>query len=110
MGSSRIAGQKERDLNEIQSAAYRQVHQIRGEADGKATEIYAHAYTQNAQAAEFYNFLKSMDTLSESSDQGFDAHLFHFRSSGCFWTNQRFDFSNSAIVSSSLAAETGFFR
>ena len=62
MGSSRIAGQKERDLNEIQSAAYRQVHQIRGEADGKATEIYAHAYTQNAQAAEFYNFLKSMDT------------------------------------------------
>ena len=60
--AARIAGQKERDLNEIQSAAYRQVHQIRGEADGKATEIYAHAYTQNAQAAEFYNFLKSMDT------------------------------------------------
>src|SRR5439155_317147 len=51
-----------RDENEIQSTAYRQVQQIRGEADGKATEIYAHAYTQNAQAAEFYNFLKSMDT------------------------------------------------
>jgi membrane protease subunit HflC len=50
-------------LNEIQSTAYRQVQQmIRGKADGKATEIYAHAYTQNAQAAEFYNFLKSMDT------------------------------------------------
>src|SRR5437762_12819342 len=60
--AARIAGQKERDLNEIQSTAYRQVQQIRGEADGKATEIYAHAYTQNAQAAEFYNFLKSMDT------------------------------------------------
>src|SRR5207247_11239539 len=28
----------------------------------KATEIYARAYTQNPQAAEFYNFLKSMDT------------------------------------------------
>ena len=60
--AARIAGQKERDLNEIQSTAYRQVQQIRGEADGKATEIYAQAYTQNPQAAEFYNFLKSMET------------------------------------------------
>src|SRR4051794_37011162 len=60
--AARIAGQKERDLNEIQSTAYRQVQQIRGEADGKATEIYARAYTQNPQAAEFYNFLKSMET------------------------------------------------
>ena len=60
--AARIAGQKERDLNEIQSTAYRQVQQIRGEADGKASEIYAQAYTQNPQAAEFYNFLKSMET------------------------------------------------
>ena len=60
--AARIAGQKERDLNEIQSTAYRQVQQIRGEADGKATEIYAQAYTQHPQAAEFYNFLKSMET------------------------------------------------
>jgi membrane protease subunit HflC len=60
--AARIAGQKERDLNEIQSTAYRQVQQIRGEADGKATEIYAQAYTQNPQAADFYNFLKSMET------------------------------------------------
>jgi modulator of FtsH protease HflC len=60
--AARIAGQKERDLNEIQSTAYRQVQQIRGQADAKATEIYAHAYTQNPQAAEFYAFLKSMET------------------------------------------------
>jgi modulator of FtsH protease HflC len=60
--AARIAGQKERDLNEIQSTAYRQVQQIRGQADAKATEIYAHAYTQNPQAAEFYGFLKSMET------------------------------------------------
>ena len=60
--AARIAGQKERDLNEIQSTAYRQVQQIRGEADAKATEIYAQAYTQNPQAADFYNFLKSMET------------------------------------------------
>ena len=60
--AARIAGQKERDLNEIESTAYRQVQQIRGEADAKASEIYATAYTQNPQAAEFYAFLKSMET------------------------------------------------
>src|SRR5260221_1207122 len=60
--SARIAGQRDRDLNEIQSNAYRQVQQIRGESDAKATEIYARAYTQNPQAAEFYAFLKTMET------------------------------------------------
>jgi len=60
--AARIAGQKERDLNEIQSTAYRKVQEIRGESDARATEIYARAYTQNSQAAEFYGFLKSMET------------------------------------------------
>ena len=57
-----IAGQRERDLNEIQSKAYREVQRIRGEADAKASEIYAKAYSQNPKAAEFYAFLKSMET------------------------------------------------
>jgi membrane protease subunit HflC len=60
--AARIAGQKERDLNEIQSTAYRKVQEIRGQADAKASEIYALAYTQNPQAADFYNFIKSMET------------------------------------------------
>jgi membrane protease subunit HflC len=60
--SARIAGQRDRDLNEIQSTAYRKVQQIRGESDAKATEIYARAYTQIPQAAVFYNFLKTLET------------------------------------------------
>lgn len=64
--SARIAGQRERDLNEIQSTAYRTVQQIRGEADAKATEIYARAYTQNPQAAEFYAFLKVLETYHKT--------------------------------------------
>jgi membrane protease subunit HflC len=60
--AARINGQKERDINEIQSTAYKRVQEIRGEADGKATEIYAKAYTQRPEAAEFYRFLKSMET------------------------------------------------
>src|ERR1700745_2924380 len=60
--SARIAGQRERDINEIQSNAYRKVQQIRGEADAKASEIYARAYTQDPHAAEFYAFLKTLET------------------------------------------------
>ena len=59
--SARIAGQRDRDINEINSTAYRQVQQIRGEADAKATEIYARAYNQSPQAAEFYAFVKTLD-------------------------------------------------
>jgi membrane protease subunit HflC len=60
--SARIAGQRERDLNEIRSTAYLKVQQIQGEADAKAAEIYAKAYTQDPQAAEFYAFLKTLET------------------------------------------------
>jgi membrane protease subunit HflC len=60
--AARIYGQKERDINEIESTAYKRLQRIRGEADAKATEIYAQAYTQRPEAAEFYKFLKSMET------------------------------------------------
>jgi modulator of FtsH protease HflC len=60
--AARINGKKDRDINEIGSTAYKRVQEIRGESDAKATEIYARAYTQKPQAAEFYRFLKSMDT------------------------------------------------
>jgi len=60
--AARINGNKERDINQIKSAAYKQVQDIQGEADAKATEIYAKAYGQRPEASEFYKFLKSMDT------------------------------------------------
>ena len=44
--AARIRGNRVRDLNKIQSEAYRQVEEIRGVADAKATEIYAKAYNQ----------------------------------------------------------------
>lgn len=64
--AARIAGQKQRDLNEIQSTAYRRVQEIRGQSDARATEIYARAYTQTPQAADFYAFLKSMETYRKA--------------------------------------------
>jgi membrane protease subunit HflC len=60
--AARISGQKEKDIQEIESNAYKKVQEIRGESDAKAMEIYSKAYTQRPEAAEFYRFLKSMET------------------------------------------------
>lgn len=58
--AARIRGNRVRDLNKIQSEAYREVEEIRGLADAKATEIYAKAYNQSAEAVEFYEFTRTM--------------------------------------------------
>lgn len=59
--AARILGDKEKDLNQIESEAYKKVQTARGNADAKASEIYARAYGQRAEAAELYEFLKSME-------------------------------------------------
>jgi membrane protease subunit HflC len=58
--AARIRGNRIRDLNKIQSEAYRQVEEIRGVADAEATSIYARAYNQSPRAAEFYEFTRTM--------------------------------------------------
>lgn len=58
--AARIRGNRMRDLNRIQSEAYRRVEEIRGVADAKATQIYADAYNQSPEAAEFYEFTRTM--------------------------------------------------
>lgn len=60
--AARILGNKERDLQQIKSAAYKRVQEIRGDADAKAADIYAQAYNQSKSAAEFYSFLKTLET------------------------------------------------
>ena len=58
--AARIRGNRVRDLNKIQSEAYRQVEEIRGVADATAAEIYARAYNQSPEAVEFYEFTRTM--------------------------------------------------
>lgn len=58
--AARIRGNRVRDLNKIQSEAYRQVEEIRGVADAKASEIYAGAYNQSPEAVTFYEFTRTM--------------------------------------------------
>lgn len=58
--AARIRGNRVRDLNKIQSEAYRKVEEIRGLADAKATQIYSKAYNQSPQAVDFYEFTRTM--------------------------------------------------
>ena len=59
--AARILGDKEKDLNGISSEAYKQVQTIKGQADAKASQIYARAYGQNPKSAELYEFIKTME-------------------------------------------------
>jgi membrane protease subunit HflC len=58
--AARIRGNRVRDLNKIQSEAYRAVEEIRGLADAKATEIYSSAYNKSPQSVEFFEFTRTM--------------------------------------------------
>lgn len=67
----RIDGDRERDLKEIQSEAYRLAQEIVGRADGRATAIYAQAYNRSAASRNFYSFIRTLEaydaTLNEKS-------------------------------------------
>lgn len=60
--AAKIAGRRERDLQQIESEAYKRVQIIRGEADAAAADIYAKAYNQSRTAADYYEFVKTLET------------------------------------------------
>ncbi len=64
--AAKILGRKERDLLTIESGAYRREQEIKGKADADATAIYANAYNSSPQAADFYQFTKTLDTYQKS--------------------------------------------
>lgn len=82
--AARIRGNRERDLNKIQSEAYRAVEEIRGIADASAADIYSQAYNANPRAAEFYEFTRTMQAYDDMISDGTtlvlstDSDLFRF--------------------------------
>jgi membrane protease subunit HflC len=66
--ASRINGEKERELKNIQSIAFRDAEMIKGEADASAAFIYAEAYNRSNQSRKLYGFLKSMETFEKTFD------------------------------------------
>ena len=82
--AAKITGKKERDLQEIESEAYKTVETIRGQADARATQIYADAFNQGDKSIEFYEFTKSMESYERMLDEdatlilSTDSELFKF--------------------------------
>jgi membrane protease subunit HflC len=66
--ASRINGEKERELKNIQSLAFRDAEMIKGKADATAAAIYAKAYDKSSQSRSLYGFLKSMETFEKTFD------------------------------------------
>ena len=64
--SSKIAGDKEKELKKITSMAYRKAQEIKGKADAESTKIYAEAYNKDP---EFYSFINTMEIYKNSLDK-----------------------------------------
>ena len=60
-----ILGMQVQRKKEIISEAYLEAQQIKGDADAKATRIYANAY---GKSPEFYNFIKTLETYRNTID------------------------------------------
>ena len=61
--SAEVRGQKEKELNVIESEAFRTAEEIRGVADAEATSVYAGAYNKDP---DFYQFMKTLETYRSS--------------------------------------------
>jgi membrane protease subunit HflC len=64
--ASKIEGNRQKDLKEITSDAYRRAQEIKGKADAEATQIYAQAFSSDP---EFYSFLQTLQTYRETLDK-----------------------------------------
>ena len=53
----------QKELDQIQSDAYKIAEEIKGEADAKAIKIYADAYNLDT---EFYEFMKTLETYEQT--------------------------------------------
>lgn len=58
-----IFGEMQRELLSIQSGAYREAEQIKGEADAIAAAIYANTYSRNPDFYEFWKAVESYRTM-----------------------------------------------
>ena len=63
--AARIDGERELELAQITSEAYRIAEELRGKADATATGVYAEAYDRDA---DFYSFTKSLETYEQTMD------------------------------------------
>jgi len=63
--AARILGERQRDLQRIQSEAFRTAEELRGKADAEATGVYANAYGRDP---DFYAFTRSLESYEKVMD------------------------------------------
>lgn len=63
--AQKILGDKELNLKQIKSEAYRRAQEIKGRADAEATRLYAAAFGKDP---EFYSFIKTLEIYNETFD------------------------------------------
>lgn len=64
--AAEIIGRMERDLQEIESEAYKQSQEIIGRADAQATAIYAAAYNRDP---AFYEFMRTLEAYKKTINE-----------------------------------------
>jgi membrane protease subunit HflC len=64
--SSRIEGDRQKELRLIKSEAYRKAEEIKGKADAEAIRIYADAFSRDP---EFYSFINTLAIYKNSLDE-----------------------------------------
>jgi membrane protease subunit HflC len=67
--AARIIGSKQKELQQIESEAYRKTEEIKGDADALATGIYAKAYNKNNSARELYEFVQTLEIYQDIIDE-----------------------------------------
>ncbi len=61
--AAEVLGKMQRELDQIQSEAYRTAQEVKGRADAKATALYAKSYSKDP---EFYRFMKTLETYEKT--------------------------------------------
>ncbi|MFH0981026.1 MAG: protease modulator HflC [Planctomycetota bacterium] len=65
--ATKIRATADKERTETLADAYRQVREIEGHAEAEATRVYAAAYSQDA---EFYEFLRTLESYEKSLTKG----------------------------------------
>jgi membrane protease subunit HflC len=64
--AAEILGKMRRELDQIESEAYRTAQEIKGKADARAIQVYADAYNNDP---DFYEFQKTLETYKQTIDK-----------------------------------------
>jgi membrane protease subunit HflC len=66
--AAKILGKKDKDLQRIESEAYKEIQTLKGIADAKAADIYSTIYNKSKDSRALYEFVKTLETYQQVID------------------------------------------